>query len=995
MHPSQHPSTKHEQVPLPDSDANIGHPKAGYGVKRIILYYIGISGAWIFFTNCLISSMFTSVENVEKWSILKGVLFMIASAALLYALITRMVEELRHVSASLRKSEEHLRLLVDHLHAGVIVHAPDGRIILSNPEAARLLGLSEAQMLGKTAADPAWCFTGENGEPLPLNDYPITRVIATGKPLSGSVLGIQKGQKPEKTWVLVNAYPEFHGDGTLAQVIVTFVDITERKVALEALQESEEKFRTVFAASRDAILLLDGDSYIDCNEATLEMFGCPSKEVFCTKKLGEISAPVQPDGRDSVSGAKLHVDLVLKVGFARYEWLLQRFDGTQFLAEMSLSALELRGRPVLQSVVRDISWRKEAERQLRQLSRAVEQSPSSVVITDIHGDIQYINPKFTAVSGYTAEEVMGKNPRILKSDEIPAEGYQDLWKTITSGREWRGDFRNKKKNGEFYWESASICPIIDESGAITHFLAVKEDITERKRAEEALKKSEEKFVKAFNVTPAVVAIITLKEARYIEINETFVKLSGYSRQEVIGHTVLELNLLEKPEDLEVILQMLTTQGSLHNLEYRCRIKGDRMRVALLSADLIDVEGEPCVIYMSLDITERKEMEENFLRAQRMESIGALAGGMAHDLNNILAPIMMSASMLNDKEISDKTRQQLVSGIEEAAQRGANIVNQVLTFARGVKGQHTILDTQILAIQIGQIVKETFPKSIVFSLSLADTLWNITGDFTQLQQVLLNLFVNARDAMPNGGTLNLSVDNFEVDSTFALMVPEARPGCYVCFKVTDAGMGIDKEILDRIFEPFFTTKEPGKGTGLGLSTVVGIVRSHGGFLKVETKQGKGSVFQVFLPATTDDVAPQIGQPDQPSLSRGHGETILVVDDESEIVQIISTVLRQNGWEVVSAADGLEGVAAFLNHSGQIKAVVTDMVMPNLDGLGLIRSLRKLAPDLPILVSSGYSNDQSREALNALRVEAFLKKPFSARQLVAQVISLLYDKPVKGK
>jgi len=909
--------------------------------------------------------------------------------------LDRMDQEVlrREAQEALKKSEEHLRLLVNHLHAGVVVHAPDSRIILSNPEATRLLGLSQEQMQGKGIIDPAWCFIDEKGKPMPPEDYPIAKVLATGQPLEGYVLGIKHGK--EKTWVLANAYPEFDANGGLARAIVTFVDLTERKVALEALQESEEKFRTLFTASRDAIMLLDRTSYLDCNEATLEIFGCASKEEFCTRKLGEISAPMQANGKASSLEAQRMVKIAFKTGAARYEWMMQRFDGTQFPAEISLSALELKGRPVIQAVVRDISWRKEAEQQLRQLSRAVEQSPSSIVITDTQGNIQYINPKFTAISGYTSQEAIGQNPRILKSGEFPPEGYKALWETITSGREWHGEFHNKKKNGEFFWESASICPIIDESGAITHFLGIKEDITERKRTEEALRKSEEKFVKAFNTAPAVMAIITLSEARYVEVNGAFVEISGYSRAEVIGRTVLELNLLENPQDLERLVQMLVTQGNVRDEECRFRIKNGEVRVGLISAERIDVEGEPCVIYLSLDITERKQMEEKFLRAQRMESIGALAGGMAHDLNNILAPIMMSASMLSEKKLAAETRRQLISGIEEAAQRGANIVNQVLTFARGVKGQHAVLDTQVLATQIGQIVKETFPKSIVFSLSLPETpLWNITGDSTQLQQVLLNLCVNARDAMPNGGPLNLSVENYEVDSTFAFMVPEAKPGCYVRFRVADTGTGMDKAIVDRIFEPFFTTKEPGKGTGLGLSTVMGIVRSHGGFLKVETAPGKGSAFQVFLPATTD-AASQAGEPDQPSVSRGHGETILIVDDEPEIVQIIATVLKQNGWTVLTAADGLEGVAAFLNYSGQIKALVTDMVMPNLDGLGLIRSIRKLAPDLPILVSSGYSNDQSWEALSELRVESFLKKPFSARQLIAEVVSLLYEKSANGK
>ncbi len=859
MPPFPYTRLKKRRDPLPDSGVTLtsaARPLADHEVRRIILFYIGISGAWIFFTNCLISSIFMSTETLEKWSILKGILFLLASGALLYALVTRMVEHLKLVSETLRKSEE--------------------------------------------------------------------------------------------------------------------------------------KFRTLFAASRDAILLLDAENYLDCNQAALEMFGCASREEFCAHKIGDISAPMQPDGRDSTVGAKRMFHATVEEGDMLFEWVLQRFDGTQFPGEVSISPFKFNGHSVVQAVVRDISWRKEAERQLRQLSRAVEQSPSSVVITDTLGNIQYVNPKFTAITGYTLEEVLMQNPRLLKSGEMPIKEYKVLWETITAGGEWRGEFHNKKKNGELFWEFASICPITDESGAITNFLAVKEDITERKRTEEALRKSEEKFVKAFNTAPAAVGIITRKEMRYLEVNEGFVELSGYSRAEVVGRTVLELGFMENPKDLERLDQVLIAQGSLRNEEVHYRTKAGETRVGLLSAELIEVEGEPCIIYISLDITERKQMDEKFLRVQRMESIGALAGGMAHDLNNILAPIMMSASMLHEKGISAETRKQLISGIEEAAQRGAGIVGQVLTFARGVKGQRAILDAQLLAVQIGQIVKETFPKSILFSLLLPETLWNITGDSTQLDQVLLNLCVNGRDAMPDGGSLVLSAENFEVDSTFALMVPEAKPGCYVRFKVADSGIGIPKQNLDRIFEPFFTTKEQGKGTGLGLSTVVGIVRSHGGFLKVDSEDGKGSTFQVFLPATTDTVH-EARRAEQPSISRGHGETILVVDDEPEIVKVIETVLRQNGWNVVTASDGLEGVAAFLNHSDRIRAVVTDMVMPNLDGVGLIRSIRKLAPDLPVLVSSGYSNEQSREALSELRVDGFLKKPFSARQIIAEMGSLFYGDP----
>ena len=770
----------------------------------------------------------------------------------------------REAQLAFQKSEEQLRLLVDHLQAGVIVHAPDTRILMSNPEAARLLGVSKEQLQGKTATAPLWHFTDEAGLPLPLEKYPVAQVIATRQPMEEYIMGIEHGPDGNKTWVLVNAYPEFDDGQELRQVVVTFVDMTERKRMIEALTESEEKFRLLFDASRDAIVLLDQERYLDANAAAIELYGCSGKSEFCSKKVGEFSPPLQPDGRESVAALREYIGVAFKSGVASFEWMMMRLDGTPFLSEISITPFDFRGRRIFQAVIRDISWRKETEQHLRQLSRAVEQSPSTVVITDTLGNIQYVNPKFTAVTGYTLEEAMGQNPRVLKSGESGPEEYKELWDTLIAGHEWRGTFHNKKKNGELFWEAASISPITDESGVITHFLAVKEDITER-----------------------------------------------------------------------------------------------------------------------------KQMEEKILRAQRMESIGALAGGMAHDLNNILAPIMMSASMLREENLESEVRAQLIAGIEEVVQRGADIVNQVLTFARGAKGKHIILNVQALAKQVGQFVKETFPKSIVFCQNVPEALWNITGDPTQLYQVLLNLCVNARDAMLEGGTLHLEAENYEIRGAFA-PAPDARPGRYVKFTVADTGSGIAKEIADRIFEPFFTTKEPGKGTGLGLSTAIGILRSHGGFVTVNSESGQGAVFNVFLPATTEAVEPT-GETIVAPVMRGHGETILIVDDEIDILGIIKMVLEQNGWKVLCATDGVEGLAAYLNDSGSIKAVLTDMIMPNMDGLGLIRAIRKLAPGLPILVASGYGNEASMEELNQLGVAGYLKKPFNARIIQSKMAAALYRDP----
>ncbi|MDD5350205.1 MAG: PAS domain S-box protein [Chthoniobacteraceae bacterium] len=1150
-------------MPVEDLSEN---SKTVWGIRGIVLIYMMVAGGWISITDHLVAANFVVAEELEKWSVYKGLLFVLATGGLLYVLISRLTERLRRTTQSLGKSEKKYRLLIENSPDAIFVHQ-NGQVVFANPAAVRLFrAKEEADLLGRSPLSfPTPEFKDQiqqriaallHGESVPLILSRIERLDGEIREVEGAAIRfddengpsikvilrdvtdrirknaeirrlnriyavlsqvnqavvrldtreelfrqvcdvvikcgkfsmawigeydrqahivrpmVSSGVMPDLGTSMVvhpsEACREGHGlveptilkectcvsndyaadprtaawhdvarefnygsvislpirrGGTVYGVLVVAakekhyfqrkeVKLLEevamdvsfaidrmdqealRREAEESLKKSEEKFRTLFAASHDAILLMDQEHYLDCNEAALKLLRYPNKEALRSLPVGGISPKKQPTGEDSTKVVRDRALKTFETGMERFEWILQRYDGTDFPAEISLHCMELEGRSIVQEVVRDISWRKETEQQLRQLSQVVEQSPNAVVITNTKGEIEYVNPKFTEVTGYSRAEVLGRNPRILKSGDKPPEAYKNLWETITAGCEWRGEFHNRKKNGELFWESASICPLTNKAGAVTHFLAIKEDINERKRTEEALRKSEEKFFKAFNTAPAVMAIFTLHEGRCIEINDAFVEISGYGREEAIGRTVLELGLIEHPADLKRLIKKLIDDGSLRNEECQYRTKAGESLVGLISAELIDVEGVSCVISITLDITERKQMEEKFLRVQRMESIGALAGGMAHDLNNILAPIMMSASMLGNKKLNAETRAQLIAGIEEAAQRGANIVNQVLTFARGVKGEHTVLDTRLLAAQIGQMVKEIFPKSIAFNLSLPDTLWNITGDSTQLQQVFLNLCVNARDAMPQGGTLALSVENCEVDSTFAFMLPEAKPGCYVEFKVADSGTGIPKRIIDRIFEPFFTTKEPGKGTGLGLSTVVGIVRSHGGLLKVDSELGKGSVFHIFLPATTD-AAPTSGQADLPSVTRGHGETVLVVDDEPEILQIIETVLGDNGWKVVTAADGLEGVAAFLNHSTQIKAVLTDMVMPNMDGLNLIRSLRKLAPDLPILVSSGYSNEESREELRELRVNAFLKKPFSARQLLAHVVAALYEKPGDGK
>ncbi len=389
-----------------------------------------------------------------------------------------------------------------------------------------------------------------------------------------------------------------------------------------------------------------------------------------------------------------------------------------------------------------------------------------------------------------------------------------------------------------------------------------------------------------------------------------------------------------------------------------------------------------------DITERKKLEAQFLRAQRMESIGTLASGVAHDLNNILTPIMMSAPVLR-MNISEESRGNIIDTIEMSAARGAQIVKQVLTFSRGLEGEMLPLQVEAVVSEVEQMIRSTFPKDITVECVIEPHLWLVLGDATQLHQVLLNLCVNARDAMPNGGTLRLSAANLDIDASYASMLPESAPGQHVLLEMSDTGSGIPPEILERIFDPFFTTKGVGKGTGLGLSTVHGIIKSHGGFLKVASELGKGTTFKVYLPAARDQVAVAGAAASAPPPT-GHGELVLVVDDEPAVINAAQTVLVANGYRVLLAADATEALVKFTEKSHDIAIVLTDIVMPVMDGVLFLRTLRQINPNIPVIASTGQSEQKQVAAMRSLGIESVLYKPYNAGTLLRTLHFALHPK-----
>jgi nitrogen-specific signal transduction histidine kinase/ActR/RegA family two-component response regulator len=389
----------------------------------------------------------------------------------------------------------------------------------------------------------------------------------------------------------------------------------------------------------------------------------------------------------------------------------------------------------------------------------------------------------------------------------------------------------------------------------------------------------------------------------------------------------------------------------------------------------------------IDLTEPKKLEQQFLRAQRMESIGTLAGGIAHDLNNILAPIMMSIDMLK-LTATDPQARKILETIEVSAKRGADIVRQVLSFARGVEGERIEIELRHLLMEIKTVIQDTFPKNIRLHFSIPPETWMILGDPTQVHQILLNLCVNARDAMPHGGTLEVGVENCVLNEHDAAMNHPAKAGRYVKINVTDSGVGIPPEILEKIFEPFFTTKEASKGTGLGLSTVAAIVKSHEGMVNVSSKPGRGTTFKVYLPATEVSPEAQKNRLKAGIAPRGNGETILVVDDEVSILAITSQTLEAFGYKVMVASNGAEAMAVYVQNSEKISVVLTDTDMPVMDGPATIRALTRVNPRVKIIAASGFTTNEG-QARECATVGHFLTKPYTAGTLLKMIRSLLEE------
>jgi PAS domain S-box-containing protein len=712
-----------------------------------------------------------------------------------------------------------------------------------------------------------------------------------------------------------------------------------------------------------------------------EIFGIdPEPLATCYKRF---AACIVPEDRERFKAAARQATLT--TGQLEFEGKFITPAGEEKYIR-AVSRSRRAGREILHDgIVLDITETRRAELALREsqeLYREIFEVESDVLmlVNNDTGQLLAANQAAEALYGYSRQELLGMN-RVDLSAEPEATVRSTLSKTPFIPLRW-----HRKKDGTvfpveisgryFDWRGDSV------------FVSAIRDISSRVQMEEALKKSEEKFSKAFYSNPAAILIGDRENRQILDVNLTFERMTGYSREEAIGHRADEISFWVEPGDRDKASEALIRQGSLRDWEFHFRKKSGEICTGVLSSELIEIEGRQCTISSIIDITEHLHLETQLRQAQKIESLGRLAGGVAHDFNNLLTVINGYSDIMLRALPANNPLHLSAEAIKKAGERAAGLTQQLLAFSRKQIVKPRLLDLNTIVADSQRMLQRLIGEDVELTTQLDQSLGRVMSDPDQIYQVIINLVVNARDAMPEGGTLKIVTANVEVDASHRARYPDAVPGNYVRITVTDSGTGMDEQTMQSAFEPFFTTKEPGKGTGLGLSTVHGIVRQSGGWIEVRSRVGEGTTFDIYLPRFDAVPAPErvVSAPEEPEHGAG---TLLVVEDDEGVRGLTMGILESQGYRVLEAANGDEALAIEKEHAGEIDLVVTDLVLPGMNGKVLYDRLRAMRPRIKVLFTSGYTSDViSRSGLD--QDVACLPKPFDANSLTAKVRETLNRK-----
>jgi two-component system, cell cycle sensor histidine kinase and response regulator CckA len=817
----------------------------------------------------------------------------------------------------------------------------------------------------------------------------LKRVYGTGEPFIGSETAVKlqssDGNRLEQAYINFIYTPTREADGTISGILSFGVDVTEQVLSRIKIQESEERYRFLFENNPLPMWVFDVETlaFLSVNKAAITHYGY-SRDEFLTMAVKDIRPP--EDIPAFLENMAIDIPGIMKAGVRRHI----KKDRTVIEVEMTTNQLIFNGKKAKLVLANDVTERRKAEESIRFQAHLLDTVEQSVIATDLNGVVTYWNQFAEKLYGWTAAEAIGRFVMDLTTPEINTEEANRIMARLAAGRSWAGEFVVQNKAGAKFPAYVSNSPVNDNNGKIVGFVGVSVDITDRKNAETALRQAEDKYRSLVESSPAVVYLAEpLPPYSPIYVSPNIAKF-GYTAEEWFSRDDFWVNLIH-PEDKEGVLRLTETalrQGLDTDLEYRIiaadgTIRWLQDRGRFVSDDQGNRTGWQGII---LDITKTKELEDQLRQAQKLESVGLLAGGIAHDFNNMLTAINgYSELTLRKMEASDPLRRN-IEEIRKAGQRSADLTHQLLAFSRKQILQPIILDLNETIRDTTTMLDRLIGEHIQLTTTLNPKIGLVKVDQGQLSQIIMNLAVNARDAMPHGGRLTIETANVFLGPDYARENIGVLPGPYVMLAVSDSGNGMSAEVKEHIFEPFFTTKEVGDGTGLGLATVYGIIKQSGGTIEVYSEESIGSTFTIYLPCVGERAEKAKIKDKTPALSKGT-ESILLVEDEEMVRHLTLQILEECGYAVTEARNGVEALQICKEKDYKFDLLMTDVVMPELGGSELSEILKTKSSELKILFTSGYTDDAViRHGVIEARTN-FIQKPFTPEALADKIREIL--------